>query len=248
MVLDLKRILLIAAILILISLPFSTTIPATAQKQRKAVILSSLDNLVPMGIYRTLITRQLERTGYNVTFFANNAVTIDFLLNQLSDYDLVLWRTNVYNINHVQYWFVGEAYSPAMEQKYASDIAAGWIDVNAGIVGVSIGFFSNHFASASLGNVRLAVLISSKSNEIAPMLIRAGVGAVVFCDGYITLMFGTIDSYTGLLMSKLVSGQTVLDAVFNTVSPFSRDQPKDPLDSNYVPPFWFVGDSTLTIT
>jgi hypothetical protein len=248
MVSDLKRIFLIATILILISLPFSTTIPATAQKQRKAVILSSLDNLVPMGIYRTFITRQLEGTGYSVTFLANNEVTIDFLLNQLNDYDLVLWRTNVYNINHVQYWFVGEVYTPAIEQKYASDIAARWIDVNSGIVGVSIGFFSNHFASASLENVRLAVLISSNSNEMAPMLIRAGVGAVIFCDGYITLMFGTIDSYTGLLMSKLVSGQTVLDAVYNIVSPFALDEPKDPLDSNYVPPFWFVGDSTLTIT
>lgn len=247
MVLDLKRIILIATIAVLISLPLVATVPVAAQTRPKAVILSSLDALAPMGIYRNLITSSLAHAGYNVTFLHDTQVTIDFLQSQLNNYDLVLWRTNIYTFNHLKYWYVGEQVNPNTEQKYASDIAVGWINVNAGILGVSSGFFANHFASGSLGNVKLAVLISSTSDGIAMFLNKAGVGSVIFCNGPITLMFGTVDDLTGLMMNYLASGQNVYDSVYNTVSPFTNAEPKDPLDNSYAPPFWFVGDSTLTI-
>lgn len=248
MVLNLKRIFLIATLVILISLPFTTTTPVTAQPAHKAVILSSLEALAPMGIYRTLITGNLQRAGYDVTFLHDSQVTIDFLLNQLNNYDLVFWRTNTYTYNHLKYWYVGEQGNSVTGQKYASDIAIGWININAGILGVNVNFFTNHFASGSLGNVKLAVLISSTSDSVAPVLHNAGVQSVIFCNAAITLSFGTIDDLTGLMMSYLAGGQDVYDSVYNTVSPFINAQPKDQLDANYAPPFWFLGNSALTIT
>jgi len=232
----------------LLSLPLAGTVSVNAQPQRKAVILSSLEQLAPMGIYRTYITTGLTHAGYNVTFLHDTQVTIDFLLTQLNNYNVILWRTNIYTFNHEKFWYVGERDNPATEQKYASDIATGWINVNAGTIGVSVDFFNNHFSSGSLGNVRLAVLISSMSSVIAPVLTNAGVSSVIFCNGFITLTFGTMDDLTGLLISNLAYGQNVYDAVFNTVSPYSNTTPKDPLDTSYSPPFWFNGDSTLTIT
>jgi len=248
MVLNLKRIFLIAALVILISLPFTATIPVTAQSARKAVILSSLEALAPMGVYRTLITGNLQRAGYSVTFLHDSQVTIDFLLNQLNNYDLIFWRTNTYTYNHLKYWYVGEQTNSVTGQKYASDIATGWININAGILGVNVNFFTNHLASGSLGNVKLAVLISSTSDSIALLLHNAGVQSVIFCNAAITLSFGTIDDLTGLMMSYLAGGQDVYDSVYNTVSPFTNAQPKDQLDANYAPPFWFLGNSALTIT
>jgi hypothetical protein len=244
----LRRILLMATVAVLIALSLVATAPVTAQVQHKAVILSSLDDLAPMGIYRTLISSSLARAGYSVSFLHDTQVTIDFLLTQLDNYDLVIWRTNVYNFNHLEYWYVGEHDSAVTEQKYGSDIAEGWINVNAGILGVNQEFFANHFSSRSLGNVKLAVLISSTSGVIAPFLYNAGVRSIIFCNGAITLTFGTIDDLTGLLLSYLARGQDVYDSVLNTVSPFTNAQPKDPLDTTYTPPFWFIGASTLTIT
>lgn len=246
-VLDLKKIYFIATMLVLISFPLVATIPIAAQTQRKAVILSSLENLAPMGIYRNLIAGQLQRSGYDVTFLAGKSVTIDFLLNRLNNYAVVIWRTNLYNYNHANYWYVGEWDNPTTEQKYASDFAAGWINANAGILGVNMDFFSNHLSSGSLGNVKLAILESSMSNVLAPFLIDAGIRSAIYCNGLITLTFGTMDDLTGLLMNYLVSGQDVSDAIYNTVSPFNNAQPNDQLDTSYAPPFWFIGDSTLTI-
>jgi hypothetical protein len=247
MVLQLKRIFPIATIAVLILLPVVASVPVAAQPQHKAVILSSLDYLAPMGIYQSFITGSLQGAGYDVTFLHDTQVTIDFLLSQLNNYNLILWRTNIYTFNHLKYWYVGEQANSATQQKYASDIAAGWININAGILGVSTDFFANHFGSGSLGNVKLAVLISSVSDVVAMLLKNAGVSSIIFCNGQITLTFGTIDDLTGLMMSYLASGQSVYASVFNTVSPFTNAEPKDPLDSVYAPPFWFIGDSTLTI-
>ncbi len=213
----------------------------------RAVILSSLEQVAPMGYYRSRLESELGRAGYQVSFLADRAVTLDFLTTQLNNYDVVIWRTNLYSFNHVDYWYVGEVASSATLAKYASDAAHGWVDWHMGIVGVSVGFFQEHFSVRSLANVKLMVLISSYSVWVASFLVNAGARAVIMCTDRITLSFGLIDDLTVGLFSYLAGGDAVLDSVFNIVA-FSDVTPRDPLDSAYVPPFWFSGDGTLTIT
>jgi len=222
--------------------------PVLAQSQHKAAILSSLEAMAPLGYYRKIITADLNHAGYQVTFLNDSAVTIDFLLTQLNNYDVILWRTNTYNYQHTTYWYVGEQVNGATQQKYASDFAHGWINGNAGTLGVDLGFFTNHFSSGSLSNVKLILLISSNSNAIGQALISAKARAVVACNGALSLQFGLIDDLTGQLVSYLANGNDVLDSVYSTVSPYSNMQPRDPLDTVYTPPFWFLGDGTVTIT
>jgi hypothetical protein len=214
---------------------------------RRAVILSSLEQVAPMGSYSSRLESELERAGYQVSFLADRAVTLDFLTTQLNNYDVVIWRTNLYSFNHVDYWYVGEVASSATQQKYATDFAQGWINGNNGILGVNVGFFQKHFSARSLANVKLMVLISSYSVWIASFLVNAGARAVIMCTDRITLSFGLIDDLTVGLFSYLAGGDAVLDSVFNIVA-FSDVTPRDPLDSAYVPPFWFSGDGMLTIT
>lgn len=234
--------------MILVLVPLLAATPVVAQNHHKALILSSLEQLVPMGYYAKLVSYELARAGYQVTFIADTAVTLDFLLTQLNNYDVIIWRTNTYTWNHKTYWYVGEVVNSATQQKYGTDFAQDWVDGNAGILGVSADFFSNHFTSGSLGNVRLMLLISSNSNSFASFLISAGSRAVVFANGRISLTFGIIDDLTGALVAYLASGESVMDSVYNLVSPFANRQPRDPLDSSYSPPFWFFGDAALTIT
>jgi hypothetical protein len=222
--------------------------PVYAQSQHKAVILSSLERLAPMGFYGRIISDDLKAAGYQVSFVNDSAVTIDFLLTQLNNYEIVIWRTNTYTYVHTTYWYVGAVVNGTTQEKYATDFAQGWIDGHAGTLGVDIDFFSHHYPSSSLNNVKLMLLMSSNSNAIGTALFGSGVKAIVVCNGDISLQFGTIDDLTGQLISNLTSGQDIYDAVYNTVSPYTNMEPRDPLDNIYTPPFWFLGDGSVTIT
>jgi len=220
-----------------------------AQTQKKAVILDSLEQVYPMGFYGKLIVQQLESVGYQVTVLQNRNVTLDFLVNQLNNYGIIIWRTDSYTWQHREFWYVGQLSSTAVQAEYASDFAQGWINGNGGILGVSYDFINEHFPANSLPNVTLMLLISTDSNVYAPTFITAGANAVVYCIGTVSLSFSNIDDLTGQLTSYLTQGQSLYTAIYNSVSPFVQNtQTEDPLDSSYPPPFWFLGNSTLTIT
>jgi hypothetical protein len=255
---NLHRVFLATLMMMLISVPVLGVVPVSglslglppvlaSQTQRKAVILSSLESLAPMGFYDTIITNDLKQAGYQVTFMSDSAVTINFLLTQLNNYDVVIWRTNIYNYIHTTYWYVGERVNAVTQQKYASDFANGWIDSHSGTLGVDIEFFQNHYPSGSLSNLKLMLIVASNSTPIGLILVGAGVHAVIACSEVISLQFGLIDYMTGQLISYLTGGMDVLDAVYNTVSPNSNQPLRDPLDSAYAPAFWFLGDGTVTI-
>ena len=253
LVCDLKATISFAIILLVLASPVSVaaaTLPHPTPTLGKAVILSSLNSIMPMGYYETYIAAQLTNAGYSVTFLKDRNVTVNFLVNQLNNYNIVIWRTNTYSWNHATYYYVGETVNRATEQKYASDLIQGSLNANAGIFGVSAGFLSNHFKPGTLNHVKLMILISSDSNIFGPTMIKAGASSVIFCIGLITLSYGLIDDLTSQLVSYLSSGLNVYTSVFNTINPYNNqaDLLRDPLDSAYSPPFWFSGSSTLTIS
>jgi hypothetical protein len=224
------------------------TPPYSTSSQKTAVILSSLDQVYPMGEYEKNDAYYLSHAGYQVTFLTNKAVTVDFLLTQLNNYNIVIWRTNTYNWKHVEYWYVGEVASSGIQTKYANDFANGWINTNAGIVGVSLNFFTNHFTAHTLTNVKLLMLISSDSESFGEILYNAGANTVIFCNGPIALGFGLLDDVTTQVIASMSMGQNVYTAVYGAVSPFIQNSnPEDNLDSSYKPPFWYQGDGTLVI-
>jgi hypothetical protein len=233
------------AVNVLINPPVAPRAPG----QKTAVILDSLEQVYPFGFYGKLIVEQLQSAGYQVTVLQNRNVTLDFLVNQLHNYNVILWRTDSYTWEHREFWYVGQFANSAVQAEYASDFAQGWINGNGGIMGVSFDFINEHFPANSLPNVALMLLISTDSNVYAPTFITAGASAVVYCIGEVSLSFSNIDDLTGQLTSYLTQGQTLYNAVYNSVSPFVQNvQTEDPLDSSYPPPFWYLGNGTLTLT
>ena len=114
---------------------------------------------------------------------------------------------------------------------------------------MSLGFIMEHFPTNSLSNVKFMFVIATDSNVFSPVFTSAGVKSIVYCNGPVSLSFSLIDDLAGQLMSDLVHGQSVYQAVYDTVSPFVQNiQTEDPLDSSYAPPFWFAGDTTIVIT
>jgi hypothetical protein len=201
-----------------------------------------------MGAYSYNLIYYLTKAGYNVTYLTDGAVTVDFLLNNMNKYSVVIWRTNTFTWVHTTYWYVGEKVNDGVEQKYASDFAQGSINDKSGIVGISLGFFINHIGPNSLSGIKLLIFMSSYGNDVASQFITAGVTSVIYCNNVISLQFGLIDDLTVQMVAYLTQGQNVNTAVTNTISPFNQgSNPQDNLDTTYAPPFWYAGDETVTI-
>jgi len=201
-----------------------------------------------MGLYGKLIVGQLQSAGYQVTLLTNGNVTVDFLVNQLNNYNVIIWRTDTYTWMHREFWYVGQLANSVSQVTYAADFSNGWINGNAGVIGVSLDFIYEHFPANSLSNVKVAILLSTDSDSLGTVLTTAGAKAVIYCIGTISLSFSLIDDLAGTVTSNLVRGQSVYNAVYNAVSPFiNPQQPEDNLDNNYAPPFWYAGDGTTTL-
>ena len=201
-----------------------------------------------MGQYATDITYYLTHLGYQVTELTNQNVTVNFLLTQLNNYSIVIWRTNTYTWKHIEYWYVGQLDTPALEIQYANDFANGFMNGNAGILGINLNFFTEHFTSGMLNNVQLMVVLATDSDAFAQTLITAGAGTVIFANGQVDLSFGQNDDLMTQVIASLYMGQNVYNAVYGVVSPFIQNaNTEDPLDTSYSPPFWYQGDGTLVI-
>jgi hypothetical protein len=217
--------------------------------QGQALLISSLNETLPMGYYEKDLVFYLERVGYNFTYLADGAVTVDFILHDLNNYSVVIWRTNIFTWDHTTYWYIGERTNDGIEQEYPAEFAAGYLNDHTGIVGASEDFFNAKIQPNSLTGVKVLILESSDGNSIAPFFITAGVTSVIFCNGNVSLEFGLIDDLTVQIICYLTQGQDIYNAVYNTVSPYNQyQQPEDNLDTTYPPPYWFVGNATLTLT
>jgi hypothetical protein len=247
MVHDLRRVVFAALLVILATASLASPYPVLAKTQRKALVLSSIEHYA-RNAYDNTIQGYIQSAGYTVTHLNDQEVTLNVLTKHLNEYDLVVWRTDVYERDHIIYWYVGEFANAATRQAYASDFKAGWIDDRNGIIGVSIDFFWNHFNAGSLGHIRLAILVFSFSAGVASILLRAGVKSIVDYFGAVSFSFSDTDYVTALIFRCLSTGENVEDAVAGIIEAFSSMTPRDPLDSISTPPLFWMGDGTMTLT
>ena len=247
----LNRSIIIVLMLLTLLLPMEVNAlspPRRAPSNSQALIMSSMNQTVPMGYQAHNLIYYLTQAGYNVTYLTDGAVTVDLLVNSLNSYSIVVWRTNAFTWVHTNYWYVGEKINSATEQKYAADFAAGYLNDKTGIFGVDVDFVTEHFGPNTLPGVKLLILMASNGNSIAPQFLTAGVSSVIYCNGAISLQFGLIDNLMVQMVAYLTQGENVYTAVYNTLTPLDQGQtPEDNLDSPYAPPFWYAGNDALTI-
>jgi hypothetical protein len=249
---ELKKLLIALLMLLSLSVPMGVNAFApnvVIPNQKQALVISPLDAIVPFGSRGSTLNKILKNAGYNITSLADGAVDIDFLLANLNNYSIVIWRTNTYAEGHMVYWYLGEHVNSYLQQKYSTDFAEGLLNAHAGILGMSPDFITHHFKAGSLNRVKLLIFLSSYGASIAPQFLTAGVSTVIFNNGVISLQAGLLDDLTISIVGNLLVGkQSVQAAVYDTISPFNQgQQPEDPYDSTYAPPFWFIGDGILTL-
>ncbi len=221
---------------------------ASGQSQPGALILSPISVYDPWRPEDLVgIQNALTQAGYSITDLENTAVTLDVLTTQMNNYQVVIWRSNVYEHNHITYFYVGQLNDPTTQLSYASDFASGYLDASHGILGASVSFFSNHFGQNSLSNIKVMMLISSDSDSIASIYLSAGAQSIVDFTGIFSLEFGTADDLAYGIFAYLAQGNSVANSVSNTIQPFQNMVLEDPLDSLNLPSVAYSGNSAITI-
>jgi hypothetical protein len=242
---NMRPMLLLTVIALSVILPLSTATMASAQPHRQALILSSVEMTYPFYA-RKSVESSLMNMGYNVTFLHDTEVTLDVLLNQMGNYDVVFWRTDGYSrLDHATYFFVGELNNPATLGKYAADISAGTLDNSLGVLGINSNFLRAHLGPNSLSHIRFMALITGNLGDFARTMISRGVTAVVNTYGYFA--FNIVDPAMAQVFSWLAQGLTVRQAVVQLLNPFYSLLSASEINQSEFPPIWYSGDSSITI-
>lgn len=217
-----------------------------AQTHRQALILSSVEKTDPFDL-RSNVESSLTSIGYQVTYLHDTEVTLDVLLNQLGNYDVVFWRTDGYaRLDHATYFFVGEYSSPAAVAPYAADLAAGTLDNSLGLLGINSNFLRAHLGPNSLSRIKLMVLITGNLGDFAKTMLSLGVTAAVNTYGYFA--FNVVDPAVAQVFSYLAEGLTVRQSVMKLLNPFYGYLVGSEINQAEFPPIWYSGDSTITIS
>ncbi len=238
-----QRLFLFAIVALAIFIPAPSSTPISPKAPPSALILSSAESQYPMQ-YLTVMTAELRQIGYNVTFVKGTAITVSLLTTQLDKYDIIIWRTDMYELGNTTYWYLGEQANQTTMQANAGAISLRTIGVSNGMLSVSANFLSTNFGPTSLSNVKLAILISSMSITIAQIFLNAGVRTTIDFFSAINAPLSLFDWVTESLVDYLTTGSTVSDAVSKTL--YNFDYGNTP-DDSYLPPLSFLGDGNLLI-
>jgi hypothetical protein len=192
--------------------------------------------------------QSLTEAGYSVTYVKDGNVTVDFIVNHLNDYQVIIWRTAPYVQDHVYYWYLGQQDNRGLDQTYANDIASQLLDNSHGVLGASVAFFTKYFGPNTLSNVKLIILVSDMSALFATSFITAGAKSVIDFVDNVDLQFNWSDYLTTIMVRFLANGESVENAVSDTITPLQTMILRDSLDSMVVPDVATLGDAGLVIT
>jgi hypothetical protein len=235
----LQKTLLFAIVALVAFLPSPGHLPFAPQSQPRALILSSTENQYPM-LYLDSVTKELQDAGYNITYLSGSSITLN-VLTTLDQYDVLIWRTDMYVLGNTTYWYLGQQ---GNQTTYARAVGIGTIDAANGMLAVSAGYFSNTYGPNSLSHIKLAILASSMSIAIAQTLIAAGVMTTIDFYQYLAAPASLFDWVTWSLVNYLTTGSMVRDSIYKTIYNYAY---VSSLDDSYLPPISFLGNGNLMI-
>lgn len=239
-----RKHLFFALMALAIFLPSHGAMPIAPRSQPRALILSSTEKQYPMQ-YLGEVTGNLKRAGYNVTFLSASAITVKLVTTQLDQYDILIWRTDMYLRGNITYWYLGQQANQTILAAQAGGMQIRTIDASNGILAVSADFFSDNYGPKSLANVKLAIIIASMSITLAQAFIAAGVRTTIDFYQYLPAPPSLFDWVTQSLVGYLASGSTVRDSIAKTIYSFEY---LGSIEDPYLPPISFLGDGNLQLT
>jgi hypothetical protein len=152
----------------------------------------------------------LQKAGYQVDVFLNGNVSIAFLETSLSNYDLIIFRTDSFSYEGAQYFCAGDPVSPNTPAAFANQILLQEVQVSA-CVGFSLKFIQHNYSPGSLHG--LVYVLASASYQLSYVLRSAGASVFLGFTMDFSVRWGRMDAMTQKFFSYLADGYSVNDAI-----------------------------------
>jgi len=213
--------------------------PAFSESTKRAVFLSPLEGWYQTWNLDTYVS-VLQKAGYQVDVFLNENVSIAFLETGLSNYDLIILRTDSFSYEGAQYFCAGDPVTPESPGTFAAQILLQEVHVSA-CVGFSLNFIQHNYSPGSLHG--LVYVLASSAYQLSYAFHSAGASVFVGFGTDFSLRWGRMDAMTQKFFSYLADGYSVNDASMRlSLYLYSGHG----ITANWVPISW-VGDGNYKI-
>ncbi|MCK4718650.1 MAG: hypothetical protein KAT70_08285 [Thermoplasmata archaeon] len=213
----------------------------------KALILDAIHEQVPNDALIANVTTHLEDAGYNVTYKSDHEVTLDLIMNDLSGYDAVYFRTRrgCRNPVHLDKTVVstGELWTSDVQEKYSEEYSNGWIIVGSydgeTFIAFTPGLIEHYYSSVQFPSGSLMYISACKTGETEELsghFLNAGVSTYVGWSNWTHA--GYADETSEKLMREICSGNA-------TVAQVCDSTPPDPAAPNAELVYYGEGNLTL---
>ena len=183
--------------------------PASTATAKQAVILSPLESWFQTWNMPNIVSL-LQHAGYQVDVLTNEQVSISFLKTGLSKYDLIILRTDFFNMESLTYYCSGEPVTSNTKGTYASEIAAKELKIGV-CLGFSTLFLRDNYQNGTLRH-GLVFALGGGTSDLSTEFLRDGSSVFIGFDQPFSLQWGRMDAYTEQYFKYLVRGYSVKDA------------------------------------
>jgi len=207
-----KRILLVALCILsfVVSASNGFAMPLFSGTSKQAVFLSPLEKWMPTWRLDAYVS-PLEHAGYHVDVLFNENVSVAFLRTGLSQYDLIVLRTDSFTREGLDFFCSGEPVTSQSRTVFANEISLHELEVSA-CIGFSVAFLHHYYTQNSLRE-GLVYVLGGPSAELSSAFLEGGASAFIGYYEPYSVQWGRMDAYSQKLISYLSQGYDVEDAV-----------------------------------
>jgi len=209
------RRVLLAVLLILsivIGLGHGSAMPLFSETSKRAVFLSPLERWMPTWNLKWYLS-ELQGAGYQVDVLLNENVSISFLMTGLANYDIIILRTDSFDLEGYSYFCSGEPVTSKTRTIFAGQISSNELQV-AACLGFSALFLQHNYPANSF-KAGLVYALGSGTADLSSAFLAAGAAVFVGYDNANTLQWGRLDALSIKLFGYLSKGYSVKESIIS---------------------------------
>jgi hypothetical protein len=206
----LKKVLLTALFIVSViaSTGHANALPSFGEAEKRAVFLSPVEQWIPTWNLPAYLS-PLEHAGYHVDVLLNENVSISFLAENLTNYDIIILRTTWFQSEGIYYYCSGEPVNET-STTFAGEISSKELGIDI-CVGFTALFLQSSYSPGSLHG--LVYVLGASGDQISNAFLIAGASVFIGYSEDTYLMWGQIDASSQTLFGFLSQGSTARDSV-----------------------------------
>ena len=188
----------------------ASALSSFSEAGKQAVFLSPLEQWFPTWNLQDYLS-PLEHAGYHVDVLLNENVSIAFLAENLTNYDIIILRTSWFELEGgMTFYCSGEPVNQT-STAFAGEISSKELAIDF-CVGFSALLLQSNYPPGSLRH-GLVYVLGAAGGELSSVFLAAGSSVFIGYSEDYYLMWGRMDALSQALFRYLSEGSTVRDSV-----------------------------------